>query len=138
MMKLDKKSIIILVLLGVSVIFFGLWYFKGDDTKNKIKELESKNRKIEVTRDSLDNVNKSLKLDFDKIQIVINDREEFIKQIEQNLSKVKLELDNANIKVKDGQKALSETKKKIEQLKRNPINRTDDSLINSLKEKLKK
>ena len=138
MMKLDKKSIIILVLLGVSVIFFGLWYFNGDDTKNKIKELESKNRQIEITRDSLDNVNKSLKLDFDKIQIVINDREEFIKQIEKNLSKVKLELDNANIKVKDGQKALSETKKKIEQLKRNPINRTDDSLINSLKEKLKK
>lgn len=136
-MKLDKKSIIILVLLGVSVIFFGLWYFKGSDTKNKIKELESENRQIEVTMDSLYNVNKSLKLDFDKFQIVINDGEKSIKQIEQNLSKVKLDLINANIKVKDGQKSLSEIKKKIEDLKRNPINRTDSLLINSLKEKLK-
>ena len=136
-MKLDIKSVVILVLLGVSIIFFGLWYFKGDDTKNKIKELESKNRQIEVTRDSLDNVNKSLKLDFDKIQIVISGRELYFKKLETDLSKVKLDLSNANIKVKEVQKALSETKKKIEELKNNPINRTDDSLINSLKEKLK-
>lgn len=65
-MKLDIKSIVILVLLGVSILFFGMWFFKGSDTKSRIKELENENARIEKVRDSLEVVNKGLSIEFDK------------------------------------------------------------------------
>lgn len=135
-MKLDIKTIVILVLLGVSVIFFALWYFKGDDTKKQIKELESNNKKIEMTRDSLDKANKALKVDFVNTQTTIDARDVTIKKIESDLSKSKIDLSNANSKLKQSQKNLADTQKSIEDLRKTPIKREDDALINSLKEKL--
>ena len=136
-LKLDIKSILILVLLGVSIIFFALWYFKGSDTKSRIKELEQINKNIEVQRDSLKNANKALKVDFDKRQKEIEERDNQIKLIEMELSKTKRDLVVANGKVREKEKELAETKKKIEDLKKNPIKREDDELIKSLKDKLK-
>lgn len=136
-LKLDIKSILILVLLGFSIVFFALWYFKGDDTKSRIKELENINKNIEIQRDSLKNVNKVLKVDFDNRQKDIEERDNQIKSIELELSKTKKDLVVANGKVKEKEKELADTKKKIEELKKNPIKRDDDDLIKSLKDKLK-
>ena len=61
-MRLDIKSIALLVLTGACILFFGMWFFKGSDYKDKIKELENENKKIELVRDSLKTVNASLKL----------------------------------------------------------------------------
>lgn len=137
-MKLDIKSIAILVLLGASILFFGMWFFKGSDTKDRIKELEKQNAQIEKTRDSLELANKALSIEFNEIQKGIDERDNRIKSIESELSKTKNDLVSANKKVSQSQKDLAETKKKIEELKKNPIKRDDDALINSLKEKLNK
>lgn len=135
--KLDIKSILILVLLVFSIIFFGMWYFKGSDTKSRLKELENENKNIESVRDSLKNANESLKVDFDKKQKEIEARDAQIKSIETELSKTKKDLVTANGKVKEKEKELADTKKKIEELKNNPIKRNDEDLIKSLKDKLK-
>lgn len=137
-MKLDIKSILILVLFGFGIVFFALWYFKGDDSKKKVKELEKKVNQIQTTRDSLTNINKTLKIAFTDAQVIIIERDNQIKKIESDLVKVKQDLNDAYAKVKAGQKALDETKKKIDELKKNPIKREDDVLLNSLKEKLNK
>lgn len=136
-MKLDIKSIIILVLLGGFIIFFGMWFFNGSDTKNKIKELENEVSSIKKKRDSLDLVNKNLAIEFNKKQKDIEERDNKIKSIESDILKVKQDLNVANSRVREGQRELAETKKKIEDLRKNPIKRDDDALINSLKEKLK-
>jgi len=137
-MKLDIKSIAILVLLGACILFFGMWFFKGSDTKERIKELEKQVSSIQTKRDSLELSNKNLAIEFDKKQKDIEDRDNKIKSIESDILKVKQELNYANIRVREGQKELAETKKKIEDLRKNPIKREDDDLINSLKEKLNK
>ncbi len=135
--KLDIKSIAILVLLGACIIFFGMWFFKGDDTKDRVKQLEKDVKKIEVVRDSLKAYNVKLKGDYDSREKDITDRDNQIKIIESQLSIAKGDLRVANGKVAQNAKDLADTRKKIEELKKNPVNRTDDALINSLKEKLK-
>jgi len=136
--KFDIKTIAILILLGVCILFFGMWFFSGSDYKKKTKELEDQNKKIELVRDSLENVNKKLKSDYDIKQKDIDERDNRIKEIEASLLKTKGDLIAANKKVDQSQKDLASTKKKIEDLKSNPIKRDDDALINSLKEKLGK
>ena len=135
-MRLDIKTIALLVLTGACIWFFGMWFFKGSDYKDKIKELENENKKIELVRDSLKAVNASLKLDFDKKQSEIDKRDKKIKLIEDEILKTKKDLQKANTQVEEDKRSLKETKDKISKLKNDPIKREDNELIKSLKEKL--
>lgn len=136
-MKLDIKSIIILALFACSAIFFGMWYFNGSGYKKTVKDLENKNKSIELVRDSLKNANEKLKKDYTVIQSDIDKKNIKINSIETELAKTKSELNTANTKVKEGERNLAEIKNKVAELEKNPIKREDDALINSLKEKLK-
>ena len=50
-MKLDIKSIIILVLLAVSLIFGLMWFWKSDDVaKNNIKQLKNEMKELEAQK----------------------------------------------------------------------------------------
>ena len=135
-MRLDIKSIALLVLTGACILFFGMWLFKGSDYKDKIKALEIENKKIESVRDSIKSANASLKLDFDKNRSEIDKRDQKIKLIESEILKTKKDLKIATAQVEADRKSLKETKDKIEKLKKDPIKREGDELINSLKEKL--
>jgi septation ring formation regulator EzrA len=135
-MRLDIKSIALLVLTSACILFFGMWFFKGSDYKDKIKALEIENKKIESVRDSLKLANASLKLDFDKKQSEISKRDQKIKLIEFEIEKAKKDLKVATAQVEADKRSLKETKDKIEKLKKEPIKREDDELIKSLKEKL--
>ena len=79
---------------------------------------------------------KVIKIDFNKKQAEIDNRDIKIKQIESELAKTKQDLTAAKDKVKEMKRDLDETKKKIEDLQKNPIKREGDDLINSLKEKI--
>ena len=135
-MRLDIKSIALLVLTSACILFFGMWFFKGSDYKDKIKALEIENKKIESVRDSLKLANASLKLDFDKKQSEISKRDQKIKLIEFEIEKAKKDLKVATAQVEADKRSLKETKDKIEKLKKDPIKREGDELLNSLKEKL--
>lgn len=136
-MRLDIKSIALLVLTGACILFFGMWFFNKSEYKDKIKELDKENKRIELVRDSLKSVNASLKLDFNKKQSEIDKRDQKIKLIESEILKIKGDLKLAKSKVEENEKNLKETKDKIKKLKKDPIKREDQELINSLKEKLK-
>jgi septation ring formation regulator EzrA len=136
-MRLDIKSIALLVLTGACILFFGMWFFNKSEYKDKIKELDEENKRIELVRDSLKSVNASLKLDFNKKQSEIDKRDQKIKLIESEILKIKGDLKLAKSKVEENEKNLKETKDKIKKLKKDPIKREDQELINSLKEKLK-
>ena len=53
------------------------------------------------------------------------------------LEKNKIDLQNALNKLKKGKEQLERTKKEIEKLEKNPIKRTGNELLNSIKEKTK-
>jgi uncharacterized protein (DUF3084 family) len=135
--KLDVKSIIILLLAVFSILFFSLWFLKGTGYKKEYKKLEQEFDRLQKSRDSLKTINIKLKKDFDIIEIEVKKRDSLIKIVEKELVKTKQELKEAKKEVAKWQFDFNKTKKKIEDLKKNPIKREDEDLIQSLSEKLK-
>lgn len=137
-MKFDVKSIIILVLLLTSIGFGLNWYFSGDDaSKQRVKELENQLVKLdkdlkesdkrlkesEVKSDSLEKVTK-------KSQLEAARQAELTKKAEATVAKYKVELDKAK------QNTII-VKEKIKEMENKPANRTEQELIESLKNKTK-
>lgn len=137
-MKLDFKSILILILLGCTLIFGYMWFFKGDDgTKEQLKQLQEEYQEIE-----------KLKKESDKRLIIYNDQldsllnvdkahQERILELEANVLEAENRANQSESKFNELQAQLEETRKKIEELKKNPPNRTGDDLLNSIKNKTK-
>ena len=71
------------------------------------------------------------------IPISINNYQKDIDSINVLLEKNKIDLQNALNKLKKGKEQLERTKKEIEKLEKNPIKRTGNELLNSIKEKTK-
>lgn len=135
-LNLDLKSIMILVLLGFSIIFFGMWYFRGSD-KDKVKVLENEIEQIQIKRDSLRRANDVLNVDLIRIQNDIKAKDYILSIIRIKLSEAENKLTSANSRLSDVEKMLRDSKKRVLELEKNPIRREGDELINSLKEKLK-
>ncbi len=110
--QLDFKSILILVFLGISILFFSMWFLKGTGYKKEFKKLELEFQKLQKTRDSLEAVNIKLKIDFEKIQQKIDERNLEIKKVEYELVKVKKDLNSSNNQLQKNKKDLEETRKK--------------------------
>jgi chromosome segregation ATPase len=133
----DVKTIFILVLLGFCLFFFSLWYFKGTGYKKEYKRLEIEFKKLQNNRDSLYLINNKLEKEYNSLEKKIKLREIYISKLESDIEKTKLELRSAKSEVSRFKSEWVLTKKRIEDLKKNPIKREDDQLIKSLKEKLK-
>jgi len=138
-MKLDIKSILILVLLGFCLLFGHKWYFStgNSEYKKQLKELRVNNKILQNQRDSINVVLKELEVDFD-------DLKEGEKIFQQKIDSMNIEIDLSKLRVlklKDEldklKGDLSETRKKIKELKENPSNREGNELLNSLKNNLK-
>lgn len=138
-LKFDIKSILILVLLGFSLVFFYKWYFSGiDGYKKEVKRLHAENEILQHKRDSVNLIIKGLEVDFKRLQkldstlrVKIQKDEIEIKSAKDKANQSKTELDRLRLD-------LEKTKKQIEDLKNNPSNRTGDDLLNSLKIKTQK
>lgn len=138
-MKLDIKSILIIVLLGFTLIFGYNWYFDTNNSvyKKELKELRDSNKVLQNQRDSINYKIKVLELDLlnlVKNENILNGKIESlnieIEAAKANANKNKTELNKLK-------KKLIETRKNIADLKQTPHNRTGDDLINSLKNNLK-
>ena len=138
-MKLDIKSMLILILLGFTLLFGYKWYFDTNNSeyKKELKELRNQNKVLQKERDSINYNLRVLELDLLKLT-------ETEKQLTLKIDSLNIEIISAKINANKNKeefnklkKELADTKKRIEYLKNNPPNRTDDFLINSLKNKLK-
>jgi uncharacterized coiled-coil DUF342 family protein len=138
-MKLDIKSMLILILLGFTLLFGYKWYFDTNNSeyKKELKELRNQNKVLQKERDSINYNLRVLELDLLKLT-------ETEKQLTLKIDSLNIEIISAKINANKNKeefnklkKELADTKKRIEYLKNNPPNRTDDVLINSLKNKLK-
>ena len=137
-MKLDIKSILILVFLGIS-IFFGLkWFWSGDSaSKERVKQLEKEYKLLEDQKkavhleivswraksDSLKKLDLKLQADIAKQELLTKKAESDAQKSKANLDKIRHDL--------------VETQHKIDEIKNHPPNRTGDALLESLKNKTK-
>jgi uncharacterized coiled-coil DUF342 family protein len=138
MKNFDFKSIFIII-LTLLMILFGFNYFKSDgDYKNKVKSLREENNKIKKSRDSLSKniliLEKEFKLlreEGDSLLVKIN-------SLDNEIADYKKKADKSENELIHMRKKLLETNNKIKDLKDNPPNRVSDDLINSIKNKTQK
>ena len=129
------SSIILLFILVISLLI----NIRGctNIDKDKYKLLENTNKSLQCSRDSLIKINKSLQINVNLLQDSINRRSKVINGLKDDLIKSDLKLDKANDRVDILERDKKDSDKKIDDLLKNPIRRTDDDLINSLKNKIK-
>lgn len=134
-MKIDLKKTL-LYFIGACLLVSLFLNIKGCD-REPFEKLEEKNRLLEKTRDSLKYANQNLKKDFDQIQLVINQRDVRIADLQTKIEASKRDVVGYKNQLDKANKDLIETNKKLDNLRKNPIKRDDDDLINSFKNKLK-
>lgn len=130
-MKTDFKSIIILVLLIMCLIFGYIWFWIGGKTyRDNIKGLEKEKTELVKERkqlnkdiDSLKIVNQELIKKDEKLTLDIKKRDVEIRKHKEESSRLIKELNELKQKIKD-------TQSKIEEIQKNPIKRTGDDLLN--------
>ena len=136
MENFSKISSLILLSILVISIFMNIKNFTKID-KDKYIELETINKNIQKSRDSLIRVNKNLKWDFSTLQDSINKRDLTIVRLNDKLLKSDKDLNFYKTRVSILESDKRNIEKKIDDIKKNPIIRSDDELIKSLKNKLK-
>lgn len=137
-MKLDIRSILILILLGLTLLFGFKWFLSGDKaSKERVKQLEQQFKELEAQKKAVDlEINDwrcksdSLRQLDIKLQAEVAKQESLTKKAELEATKSKANLDKMR-------RELAETQRKIEEIKNNPPNRTGDALLESLKNKTK-
>ena len=139
-MNKDKIYLAIISILLIISLVFGLMWFLGSDSgsKERIRQLENNIAALEKKKQiSEKNIAywikrfSNLQKRQDSINLVIGrlEKEAITAEANANISKNKLE----TLK-----KELASTRKKIEDFKKNPPNRTGNSLLESIKNKTSK
>jgi len=137
-MKLDIKSILILVLLGFTLIFGYKWYFSGDDTsEEKLNQLQEQYDEIEKEKQESNKRLNDNSIIIDSLMVADSLNTERIALLDFNVREAEDKAEESAGKLSEMQKQLAATRKKIEELKKNPPNRTGDDLLNSIKNKTK-
>lgn len=137
-MKVDFKSILVLILLGFALFFGYKWYFTDNsDYKKQIKELKEQYQILEDEKNKNSLIIERYKVELDSIMVQdslnlirISELEVKVFDAEQKAKYSKNQFDKL-------QKQLEKTRKKIEDFKKTPPNRTGDSLLESIKNKTK-
>jgi predicted nuclease with TOPRIM domain len=130
----DIKNWIIFILLGLTLIFGYITLTEDDsDYKRKVEILKEDNTRLLNENSKIDRRIDSLNLEYINLQ-----KKDSLLAIE--ISKRDVQIANALASSKKSREELErikagliETRKKIDSLKANPIKRTGDDLLNSLK-----
>ena len=134
MKNLTFKDYIILVLLVGCVIFGYMTFFRGDKYyREQLKTLKIEYKKEQDLRKSLDTELFKLKKDREDLFNRNKQLEELISLQDAIIEDRKSEAVRSRKELEETRKRIEEVRKKITYIKKNPANRTCDSLINSLK-----
>ena len=136
MESFKKISSLILIVILIISLFLNIKScnkVNSDDYNN----IEKINRNLQSSRDSLIMVNRKLDNNFNSIQDSINKRDIIILKLNNDLASAQNDLDNSMKELNRLKSQSRDTEKKIDNLVKNPIIRSDEDLIKSLKNKLK-
>ena len=136
--QLDIKSILILILLGLTLLFGFKWFFSGDKvSKERVKQLEQQFKDLENQKKFVDLEINSWRAKSDSLrQLDVKLQAELTRQ-EAQTKKAEIESNKSKANLDKLKHDLEETQHKIDEFKKNPPNRTGDALLESLKNKAK-
>lgn len=136
-MKLDTKSIIITVLFILVIFFVYKSYFSIDDSyKQDIERLKEQNKTLVFKRDSLNKKLDSIKTDFEILSKKDSLLVEQIKQSRDSVIKAKREVYKSKKDLEAFRKKIIRNKSKIDSLLNKTETKSDEELLQSLKNKL--
>jgi peptidoglycan hydrolase CwlO-like protein len=137
-MKLDIKSILIVILLGFTLIFGYKWYFgNNNEYKDKLNQLQDRYDEIEKEKKESNKRLEDNAFVIDSLLFVDSLNNQKIALLEFNVREAEDKANESAGKLSKVQKELADTRKKIKEFKNNPPNRTGDDLLNSIKNKTK-
>lgn len=134
----DIRNIIIASLVIIALVFGYMWLFSGDSSsKKRVKELEKENKILEHKEDSLTKHTNYLEEQFNILKLKEVRLEKEISSLEDQIKKSESIANQSKQQLDSLRKELFETKKKIDDLKNNPVNRVGNDLLESIKNKTK-
>ena len=134
--KLDFKSIVIILLTIVVLVFVGIYMFSGSKYKSEIKSLTQQNSVYKHQADSIANNLLILKKHEYQDSVTITQYNQQIINLDNQISIKQQALNNAINSLNTIQTQLQQTQNVIQNLENNPIKRTGSNLINSLKKQI--
>jgi len=137
-MKLDIKTIFIILLLGLTLLFGFKWFLSGDKaSKERVKQLEQEFKDLENQKKLVDLEITTWRAKSDSLrQLDVKLQAELVRQ-EAETKKAEIEAQKSKANLDKLRRDIAETQQKIEDFKNNPPNRTGDALLESLKNKTK-
>jgi hypothetical protein len=135
--NLKIKDWALIILVGFLIVTFVNGMMTSSGYKKQIKDIENKNDAIEEQRKSLESRNVELSKKIKNDSLIVVRYQERIDSLSKLISTKDGEIKTLKRSADVARKELEKTKKEIDNLLNNPIKRTGDELINSLKEKTK-
>jgi len=135
--NLKIKDWALIILVGFLIVTFVNGMMTSSGYKKQIKDIENKNDAIEEQRKSLESRNVELSKKIKNDSLIVVRYQERIDSLSKLISTKDGEIKTLKRSADVTRKELEKTKKEIDNLLNNPIKRTGDELINSLKEKTK-
>lgn len=135
--SLKPKDWVLIALVGIIVLMFVYGMMEGSGYRKQLRDIRKENKEIEKERKSLSLRNKELskKIEMDSISVV--QYQERIDSLNILIVLKDSEIKNLKKRADIARKELEKTKREIDNLINNPIKRTGDELLNSIKEKTK-
>lgn len=135
--SLKPKDWVLIALVGIIVLMFVYGMMEGSGYRKQLRDIRKENKEIEKERKSLSLRNKELskKIEMDSISVV--QYQERIDSLNTLIVLKDSEIKNLKKRADIARKELEKTKREIDNLINNPIKRTGDELLNSIKEKTK-
>jgi chromosome segregation ATPase len=135
--SLKPKDWILIALVGIIVLMFVYGMMEGSGYRKQLRDIRKENKEIEKERKSLSLRNKELskKIEMDSISVV--QYQERIDSLNTLIVLKDSEIKNLKKRADIARKELEKTKREIDNLINNPIKRTGEELLNSIKEKTK-
>lgn len=137
-MKLDVKSILVIALLGLTLIFGYKWFFNKDaGSTERLNQLEKEYKELEARKLELDKKIEVFKTKYDSLELVDNKLKNKLLKSESETRKAEIESRKSLVELEKSKREMNNLYKKIEQYKDSPANRIDDDLLESIKNKTK-
>lgn len=130
-----KNIAIISVLLLVSLFLSTHFFLKNRSSEDIIEKLEMERSILAAERDSLDAASDSIHREYERLTELDAKMSEEIRKKDLAIQELKNKSSNSQLNLEKNQKEMKETQEKINDLKKNPANRTGEDLLRSLREK---
>lgn len=139
-MNKDKIYLIIIAVLFLFAAVTGYkWYFGSNSaSKERVKQLEKEFSELEKRKKESDLRIAQWQSKFDSLKVEDSKLLMEIERLHKETQLAEIEAAKSKGKLDGLRKELAETRKKIEEFKKNPPNRTGESLLESLKNKTAK